>query len=238
MEDVVSRAVLSGVRRMLCCGTKEQDWYDVSQLASKYREVSCAFGLHPWFIGGRGPQWLHSLEKHLEDLPDAALGEIGLDHTVDPRNDREQAEVFIQQLDLALKLKRPVSIHCRKAWGDLLEILQNRGGLEYGGAIHSYSGPPDLVGVLEKLNCHISFSGSILNPRNKRVQNSLREVSPDRLLVETDSPDLLPEGVSGIINEPQNLVAVVRRIADLLGKSFDQIAFRTEKNGEALFGAG
>ncbi|MFP4013545.1 MAG: TatD family hydrolase [Chitinispirillaceae bacterium] len=238
VEGVISRAARSGIRRMLCCGTREQDWAGVSELASVYEEVCGAFGLHPWFIATRSPDWLQSLEKYLTYSPGAAIGEIGLDHTWEPRNDQDQAEVFIQQLDLARELKRPVSIHCRKAWGDLLKILQKRGGLENGGAIHSYSGPPDLIHVLEKLNCHISFSGSILNPRNKRAQNSLSQVSPERLLVETDSPDLLPKGVPGSNNEPQNLVLIVKRIADFLGKPLEEIAFRTEKNGNELFKAG
>ncbi|MFP4164034.1 MAG: TatD family hydrolase [Chitinispirillaceae bacterium] len=238
MEDaqqVISRAVRAGVRNMLCCGTRQQDWEAVARISSRYECVRAAFGIHPWFVSGRSSGWLQALKEQLCSSSSTAVGEIGLDHTVDPRNDKEQAQVFTQQLELAQKLGKPVSIHCRKAWGDLQEILQARGGLEYGGVIHSYSGSPELVSVLEKLNCHISFSGSIVNTRNKRAANSLLQISSDRLLIETDSPDLLPRGLEGPLNEPANLVKIAERIAELLGKSVEDIARGTEQNAGALF---
>jgi len=129
IEEVIVRARTTGVEHMLCCGTQEDDWAAVAELAKKYGEIIPAFGLHPWFAAKRGERWMEKLEQILVECPGAAVGELGLDHALEERNDAEQAEVFAAQLKLARKLKRPVSIHCRRAWGDMMKIIEQQCGL-------------------------------------------------------------------------------------------------------------
>ncbi|MCL2183312.1 MAG: TatD family hydrolase [Chitinispirillia bacterium] len=257
VDEIVRNARNVGVGRMLCCGSEAADWADVARIGAGYGgAVVCAYGVHPWYVGGTAVDntadngngadkingansinndWMAALEKYLTNDPSAAVGEIGLDHTVSPRNDDCQKDIFIRQLKIAERHKRPVSIHCRKAWGDLLSILRDTGGLRYGGAIHSYSGPPDLVGQLEDMGCSISFSGSILIPGSRRAAESVRKVSPRKLLAETDSPDILPQGAPGPHNEPLNLPMVINRMAEILGETPENIAASTHSNATALF---
>ena len=236
---VINRAARAGVRRMLCCGSGEADWGDVARVGAGYGgAVTCAYGVHPWYVDRLNDGWEARLEEYLHRDGSAAVGEIGLDNAVDPRNDVRQADIFARQLEIAGRLRRPVSIHCRKAWGSLLSILRGAGGLRFGGAVHSYSGPPDLVGELESLGCCISFSGSILIPGSRRVAESMRVVSPDRLLVETDSPDILPRGASGSHNEPANLPIILYRVAEILGEQPGAVAARTFDNADRVFGSG
>jgi TatD DNase family protein len=263
--DVIASADRAGVRRMLCCGSAEGDWADVARIGADYPEsVTCAYGVHPWYVGKIVDDWDKKLEGYLASDPSAAVGEIGLDNAVDVRNDEAQAKIFIRQLEIARRYSRPVSIHCRKAWGSLLSILKDAGGLPAGGAIHSYSGPPDLVGELEKLGCYISFSGSILSGRpqgsplpgcnngqfpvgaglapalvgNKRAAESLKRVSAYRLLIETDAPDILPRGAPGSRNVPANLPIIMNKAAKILGEPPQTIAARTYDNGMRLFCGG
>lgn len=231
---VIGRACSAGVERMLCCGCEERDWETVRKLAGEYKPVLPSFGLHPLYIGKRSEAWLENLKSYLLSVP-SALGEIGLDHAVEPRNDGEQESVFIAQLRLARELERPVTIHCRKAWGRLLEILRREGGVRCGGIVHSYSGPAELIPPLEELGLSLSFSGAITRLGNNRGHRALRFVSKQRLLLETDSPDLTPVGAAERSNEPANLLIIARAAAALLGMSLEAVADLTYANANRLF---
>ena len=253
LPEVLNRAEQAGVWRMLCCGCHERNWDAVLALAQAHPEIVPSFGIHPWYmdgpvlsvVEGRTDGWpacnaerstagrLETLERFLSGQP-SGVGEIGLDHAVIPRADEEQEAVFIAQLRLARRLKRPVSLHCRKAWQRLLEILRAEGGVGWGGLIHSYSGSAELVKPLEEMGLYISFSGAITRPGNKRGHQALAMVSPERLLIETDSPDLPPAGAAGEVNEPANLVLVASGVADILGRSPEWVAEQTLANASRL----
>ena len=245
MAEVLNRAERSGVRRMLCCGCHERNWDAVLALAQAHPEIVPSFGIHPWYMEGRTDGWLKTLERFLSGQS-SGVGEIGLDHAVIPRADEEQESVFIAQLRLARRLKRPVSLHCRKAWERLLKILHAEGGVGCGGLIHSYSGSAELVKPLEEMGLYISFGGAITHPENKRGHRALAAVSPKRLLIETDSPDLPPVGIpavagtpavagaAGVVNEPANLALVAAAVANILGRSPDWVAEQTFANANRL----
>ncbi len=231
LPQVLERARAAGVGRLLCCGTREADWEAVRQLAKAHPDaILPSFGIHPWVLEGRSGQWAEVLASMLTSVPSAGVGEIGLDHAMTERRDTEQEEVFLAQLRLARKLKRPVSVHCRKAWGRLLELVKAEGGLAAGGILHSYSGPPDLVGELEALGFYLSFSGSVTRSGNQRGQRAAAAVSAERLLIETDSPDLAPVGAAGECNEPANLALVAEAVARLRNVSAETLAERTWAN--------
>jgi len=236
ITEVIVRAREAGVAHMLCCGTQESDWDAVADLAKTYHEIIPAFGLHPWFTGNRSATWIDRLQRLLETHPDATLGEIGLDHALDQRNDAEQAEVFIAQLKLARALHRPVSMHCRRAWGEIMRILEQQCGLPDGGAIHSFSGPLDLIAQCERLNVSLSFSGSITHDRNKKGAIAAAAVSPCHLLIETDSPDIPPSGVGQGQNEPALLPRVAQRLAEIRELLPEKMAEQTCTNAVRIFG--
>jgi TatD DNase family protein len=238
IDEIIGRARAAGVEHMLCCGTQEEDWESVAKLAGKYEGIIPAFGLHPWFAVKRSEKWMEKLEKMLMEMPQAAVGEIGLDHVLEKRNDEEQAEVFVAQLKLARKLERPVSIHCRRAWGDMMKILDQQCGLPLGGVIHSFSGTVDLIPRLEQLNVSLSFSGSITYDRNKRGREAAAAVSEKFLLIETDSPDIPPVGVEQGKNEPGNSIKVVNAIAEIRRTGSDHIAGISNANATKIFKMG
>jgi TatD DNase family protein len=235
--DIVARAREAGVTHMLCCGTRESDWHAVKALAARYPEIVPAFGLHPWFAGERSDAWLEKLETHLREVPAAAVGEIGLDHAMNQRNDEDQAMVFIAQLKLARKLKRAVSMHCRKAWGMIVDILEKQCGTPDGGAVHSYSGPPDLIRQFETLNVSLSFSGSITYDRNRRGKASLTAVAERYLLVETDSPDIPPVGVEQEANEPAMCATIIKTMAEIRETTAEKLGEITFRNATRVFTA-
>ena len=224
----------AGVTRMVCCGVQESDWPRVAELADQYTGIFPAFGLHPWFIEARSPDWLDLLESFLQNSP-AAVGEIGLDRAISPRNYPDQMAVFISQLKLAEKYERPVNLHCRNAFGLLADFLKKNGGLPHGGVIHSYSGSAEMVKVFEKFGAYISFSGSVTRPQNKKARLAARAVSLERLLIETDTPDILPTGAPEGLNEPTHVHLVLKTLAFLREEPLDVLANATFLNASRLF---
>jgi TatD DNase family protein len=233
-REVVERAVAAGVGRIMVCGLHEGDWADVLAMAESHEALVPALGIHPWFIQYRSPSWADSLVRMLTESG-AAVGEIGLDGMVKPRNDEDQERVFVKQLEIARDLGLPVNLHCRNAWGRMTAILKSMGGLPHGGVVHSWSGSAEMVRELEKLGAHISFSGSVTRPDNKKVQIAVKAVSRDRLVIETDSPDILPTGIDADLNEPAYVRSVLESVALLRGESLTEVAEYTYRNSEALF---
>ncbi len=232
--DIIARAREKGVIKMMCCGTCEKDWDAVKTLSAQ-EGILASFGLHPWYVSERTDWWLDKLEALLAVLPGAGVGEIGLDHAMDKSTHGLQEEIFLYQLRLASRLNRPVSIHCRRAFERMIALLEKEGGVVLAGVIHAYSGPKELVPVLEKLGLYISFSGSITSEGNRRGVEAIRMVSANRLLIETDSPDMLPSQIIEGPNEPANCAFVNEKVALLLGASQEGVAKRTWDNACRLF---
>lgn len=233
-QQVVDRALSAGVFRIMVCGLHENDWDDVLGMAKNHGAIVPALGIHPWFIESRSPVWDVTLTRMLAESG-AAVGEIGLDGMIRPRNDDDQERVFIRQLEIARELKLPVNLHCRSAWGRMLSILKSMGGLPHGGVIHSWSGSGEMVQAFEKLGAYISFSGSVTRPDNKKVQKAVQTVSRDTLVLETDSPDILPTGVVADLNEPAFVRTVLETVALLRGETVADVAEYTFNNAERLF---
>ncbi len=241
-RDVIMRqAADAGVHRMLCCGVEESDWAVVIELAQKYPTLKPALGLHPVCAAGATKGWLDRLREKLLAVPGAAVGEIGLDEGVETPDMATQEQMLFDQLRLACEMRRPVSLHCRRAWGRLSELLRRARLPERGLVIHSYSGSPQMVAELASMGpVYFSFSGAITRPTNKRGRAALCCVPPDRLMIETDAPDIPPVledgSESARPNEPSRLVVVARAIAGTLGKSLEDVAVTTWDNASRVFG--
>jgi TatD DNase family protein len=234
--DVMERAREAGVIRMGVKGCCEADWPRVIAVMENYEGIQPAFGLHPWFIADRSPQWLKKLEALLVQHPKASVGEIGIDHAVEDRDDAEQEAVFLAQLELAGRLHRPVSIHCRQAWGRLIELLDDFGELPQGMLIHCFGGSAEVAAELVRRGGYVSFSGSITRPNNKKAGPAIRAVPDNRILIETDAPDILPATAAGPLNEPANLRHVLSKAAELRGIPDEEMAALTFENAVALLG--
>ena len=170
------------------------------------------------------------------------MGEIGLDHVVKPRADTEQQAVLEAQLVLACELNRPVVMHCRKAWGLLMEMRGALKRLPRGFVIHAYSGGWELVSGLAGLGACFSFAGSVTWPHNVRAREAVPVVPADRLLVETDAPDMLPWQGGAVApppgrrpNEPANVREVARAVAALRGVAEAEIETLTWQNACRIY---
>ncbi|CAI0406607.1 unnamed protein product [Linum tenue] len=192
--QLIATALDTGVARFAVNGVSENDWSLVKEMGERYPSVVPCFGLHPWFIRERTPNWFNTLKELFEVTPSAAVGEIGIDKgshgkTIDFA---DQVYVFQKQLQLAKELNKPASIHCVRAFGDLLEIMKNVGPFPAGVILHSYLGSAEMVPELAKLGAYFSFSGFLMSMKTQKAKRMLAAVPSDRILLETDAPDATP----------------------------------------------
>lgn len=247
-EKILDEARAAGVTRMVVNGTTEADWPVVAGLARRYPDLIVpAFGLHPWHIAGRTPGWCETLEGFLREFPGAAVGEIGLDRWIPEYDWDDQVAVFLEQWRLAVALDRPAEVHCLRAFGHLEQLLRDEPKPERGWVLHSYGGPAEMVPAFVKLGASFSFSGYFLHPRKIADRaTAFRAVPRDRLLIETDAPDMAPpedrrrfpcpSGVSGKPqNHPGNLAAVASGLAEILGMPGEDLAALTTANAGRMF---
>lgn len=238
---VLDRAAAGGVAAVLCCATAPDDWGAVLGLTRQTRlRVVPAFGVHPWYIPPEPLEsWLPRLETLLAAHPEAWVGEIGIDRTAGPPLETQEA-VLGPQLDLACRLGRAASLHCRKTWDRLGLLLRRRRDRSVPVVLHSFSGSLEAARSLMDENAYFSFSGSLTNPRNARLPRVLAALPPDRVLIETDSPDIVPrpawERNPGAPNEPANLVWVLKAAAQAWGLDEDRAAEVLEQNSRRLLG--
>ncbi|XP_073153036.1 uncharacterized protein [Henckelia pumila] len=193
-SKLIKEALDTGVAHFAVNGVSEKDWHLVKEMNDSYPCVIPNFGLHPWFIRERTPAWLATLKEYLASTPAAAVGEIGLDKgSVGKQIDfTDQAEVFRQQLQLAKELKRPASVHCVRAFGDLLDILKSTGPFPAGLVLHSYLGSAEMVPELSELGAYFSFSGFLMSMKESKARKMVKSVPRERILLETDAPDARP----------------------------------------------
>ncbi|KFK25980.1 hypothetical protein AALP_AA8G187600 [Arabis alpina] len=193
--QLISSAVASGVSYFAVNGVSEKDWDLVKEMGETYPSVVPCFGIHPWYVAERSPQWFETFKSLFETTPTASVGEIGLDKGSKGReiDFSDQVGVFRQQLELAKELNKPASIHCVRAFGDLLEILKSVGPFPAGIILHSYLGSAEMVPEFAKLGAYFSFSGFLMSMNEKKAKKMLKAVPSDRILLETDSPDALPK---------------------------------------------
>lgn len=245
LEPIMNAARKEGIAVWACNGSTEADWPRVLEIARGIPGVVPCFGLHPWYVRERSAEWLVTLERLLDAVP-SAIGEIGLDRWIEPRDERAQEDVFRAQLDLARRRNRPAMVHCLRAWGWLMDVLRGEAPLPAGFLLHAYGGPVDLIEPLAKMGAYFSFAGDTLDERKTRKRDALCAVPPDRLLVETDAPDLspppafrpcpLPATDRKERNHPANLRAILRGLAGVRGETEERLARAAWINAQRLMG--
>jgi TatD DNase family protein len=229
-----------GVINSVVNGTQPADWPRVNALAQEYPELIPAFGLHPWHVAKISPSWETLLREQVNKCP-RAIGEIGLDRWMKDFDLPSQHRAFAFQLEFAAERELPVSIHCLKAWGPLLDTLKAY-PLPRGFLIHSYGGPAEMIPDFVKLGGYFSLSGYFAHERKTRQREAFQSVPLNRLLLETDAPDMLPPPQlqrfilpDPSLNHPANIQAVYSFASELLSISLPEIESQIEENFTRLF---
>lgn len=232
----------AGVCHCVVNATCEQDWPSVDALANAHPDfITPAFGIHPWKAHTASAGWQERLAGLLEKHPQAIIGECGLDGWIDAPTREIQRPVFAAQLDLARQLDRPITIHCLKAWGVLLDCLAAVPAVPRM-LLHSFGGSLETARQLARLGAWFSFSGHFLHPRKAAVLDVMRQLPHERILVETDAPDMLPpheylsHPLPGNLNHPANLPSIASALGAAIGMDAGSFASLTRHNTHVWLG--
>lgn len=236
IDEIVGSMPSDGISALINVG------YDIpsSELALKQAEnydgVYCALGVHPHDASTYDRAAEEFLVKASSSPKCVAIGEIGLDYYYDLSPRAVQKDVFVRQLDLAHSLKKPVVIHLRDAYGDMLPLLkENKDKLEYGVLLHCYSGSAEMLKEFCKLGAYFAYGGAITFKNATEKPAVVRATPIDRLLLETDCPYMTPVPYRGQTNYPRYVSLVRDRVAEILSKDVEEIDAITTDNAGRFF---
>lgn len=218
---------------------------EVIEIAQKYEKgVYASIALHPHDVTGDGKceKEDFNYDKFLalaKNKKVVAIGETGLDYAFcenDEKAQELQKKVFIQHLELAKEVNKPVVIHSRRTFPEILKLLHDTGCM-LRGVLHCYMGRWSYVEEYLRLGFYISFTGLITYARD--YDKVIKNVPLERILIETDAPYLIPEPLRKegeiVRNEPKNVEYVARKIAEIKEISFEKVAAQTTQNAKELF---
>jgi len=257
---VIEKAKRAGVEKMLVVGADLKTSQKAIELANKYDCLYASVGIHPHHVSSldyNAVQHHHELMKELTVLASnkkvIAIGETGLDYYTYKKTKYEnikisakgrsssgrknlQKQIFLLHLDLAQKLNLPLTIHCRQAFNDLLNILTPKAqALKRKGVFHCFEGNKNHLNQALNLGFYIGFNGIITYPKRENLRILVKRTPIEKLLLETDSPFLTPEPLRGTRNEPKNIRIIAKTIASIKNVSFDEVEEKTARNSYSLF---
>lgn len=197
-------------------------------------ELFLAAATTPHDVTSAEDPFFFEIKKAAKEGVLTAIGECGLDYFHAAETKNLQKEIFQRYLSLAIEEDLPLIVHCRDAFSDLLSILKEFPHNPRG-VIHCFTGTYEEAKALLDRGWHISFSGIITYPKSIALQNVVKQLPLDRILVETDCPYLAPQSVRGKKNEPGFLTEIVLKIASLKQIYYEEIASTTFQNTTNFF---
>ena len=224
-SGALARARAAGVARIVAIASGLASARATRAIAAVADGVYVAAGIHP-HQAAYGED-----ARSLVDGETVAVGEIGLDFYRDYAPRDLQRQVFVEQLELAAELGKPVVVHSRAADEETAELLAAFGGNV---VLHCFSSPRLLPVALER-GYYVSFAGNVTYPKAEELRAAAAEVPADRLLAETDTPYLAPQPVRGKPNEPAFVVHTVAALAAARGEDPDLLAARIDANATDVF---
>lgn len=239
-EDPYHLSIKADVTKMICVGTDERSSIEAIEFAALHPGCFATVGVHPHDAANGDVEKIselitansHVLNSNSQPII-AGIGEIGLDYYYNHSHRNVQIETFQAQIQLAIDYKLPISFHVREAFDDFWPILDNFHGLR--GVLHSFT---DNQSNLEKAlnrDLYIGINGISTFTKDRAQQELYKNISLQKLLLETDAPFLTPSPFRGKMNIPAYVVEVARHQADMRKLSLDTIATTTTANATRLF---
>ncbi|MDO6490234.1 MULTISPECIES: TatD family hydrolase [unclassified Cellulophaga] len=235
-EEAIQNAIDKGVERFFIPAIDSTYTASMLSLEDAYPDnVFLMMGLHPTHVKENYHVELLHIEEMLAQRKFYAVGEIGIDLFWDKTFLKEQQYAFKHQIQLAKKYKLPIVIHCRDAFDEVFEILEEEKGDDLYGIFHCFTG------TLEQARLAISYNmklgiGGVVTFKNGKIDKFLNEIDLKHIVLETDAPYLAPTPFRGKRNESAYLINVAKKIADIYNKDIKEIAEITTKNSIDVFG--
>jgi len=241
-DEVIQRAFSRNVSTLVEIADGPDEWEKAKNLSIQYRgKIFWTCGLHPYYADQGTAENFQKLKSHLSDPACLALGEVGLDYFKGTIDKKTQKSAFIKSIEISLSESKPLVVHCREAFDDLIPILSSYFGSSRSpkpanpGVIHCFSGNQEQASQCIELGFFLGVDGPVTYPNAKDLREALKGVSVEKLVLETDSPYLPPQGYRGQRNEPSYLPLIGQNLAQF--KEMEPLAFvkLMTKNSQILY---
>jgi len=232
---VIQEARQASVTRLISICNSLIDFVKIYDNLKSAENVYHAVGVSPSEVNSPGRDWIQTIEQSAQRPRVVAIGEIGLDYFRKFGDKKSQIELFITQLDLAAKLNLPVIIHNREAGKDVLDILRDRLPPK-GGILHCYSENAEYAKRALDLNLYFSFAGNLTYRNAKNLHETIEVLPLERILIESESPFMVPADYRGKRNMPKYLPITARFLAEMLGMDDEELATVLWENSNRFFG--
>ena len=234
--DVVQKAIAAGVEKMFLPNIDTETLMPLLKLTEQFpRNCFPMTGLHPTSVNEHREEEMKAIERSLKDHRFIAIGEIGIDLYWDKKYQKEQEEVFAQQIQLALDWHLPVVIHSRESLPGIFGVLESFSTLP-GGVFHSFTGTYAEARKIIEMGFMLGIGG-IVTFKNSSLKEEIKPLGPGHIVLETDAPFLAPVPRRGKRNESSFLVHIADFLANLFGVSSGEIADVTTANARKIFPA-
>jgi len=236
IEAVIERSKTAGVTGWVTVGTDLQENQKALELAERHENMYAAVGIHPHDAKTVTAESITELKELAQSQKVVAIGETGLDFHYDFSPPHDQKKTFAQQLTIAAELNLPVIIHCRKAFDETMEILNEYRTSVEKVVFHCFSGSAQQAKIVLDKGFYISFTGVVTFKNAEATRQAARIVPLDRLMLETDCPYMSPEPMrKQKINEPALLVHTARCLAELKRMDLADFAQAVTTTSKAFF---
>lgn len=234
VDEVIQNAKARGVHHFLSVCTTIGRFEAMKKLTAHRNDVSLSCGVHPLNVEDE-PFDYDKLFQFAQDPKVVAIGETGLDYHYTPETKTFQQSLFVQQIEIANKLNKPLIIHTRSAREDTMNMLEQNGAEKCGGVLHCFTEDWTMAKRALEIGFYISISGIITFRNAEELRDVVRKIPLDRLLIETDSPYLAPIPYRGKPNQPAYVRETCEYVATLKGVSTEELARITTENVQKLF---
>ena len=235
-DEMIHRAIDAGVSRFFIPAIDSaytQSMYDLEK--SYPSNVFLMMGLHPTHVKDNYLEELQHVEEELTKRKFVAIGEIGIDLYWDKTHLPQQQDAFRKQIQMAKHYKLPIVIHCREAFNEIFEILEEEKSAELFGVFHCFSGTYEQALQAISYNMKLGIGG-VVTFKNGKIDQFLSQIDLKHIVLETDSPYLAPIPFRGKRNESSYLVNVVHKLSEIYNLTQEEIALVTTENSKAIFG--
>jgi TatD DNase family protein len=235
-EAMVQRAIDKGIQRFFVPAIDSTYTNSMLALQASFPEhVYLMMGLHPTHVKEHYNDELAHVEMMLEKHKFYAVGEIGIDLYWDKTFLKEQQQAFVSQIRLAKKYKLPIVIHCREAFDEIFEILEQERGDDLYGIFHCFTGTIQQAQKAIGYNMKLGIGG-VVTFKNGKIDQFLNKIDLQHIVLETDAPYLAPVPYRGKRNESAYIINVLEKLSDIYALSEQEIAKVTTENSKQVFG--
>lgn len=238
LEAVIERAQIAGVSHIFMPNIDSATIESLLGVCSRYENYCFPMiGLHPTSVNENYHSELDVVLKELKsDKKYVAIGEVGMDLYWDKTYEKEQAAVLSKQLEWALDFDLPVVIHCRDAFDSICEVLRKFSGSSLRGIFHSFTGTAaEAMYLMEHFDFLLGING-IVTFKKSTIPDVLKVIPLEKIVLETDSPYLAPVPCRGRRNESANVKYVLLKVAEIYGKTPEEVAKITSESALKVFG--